>query len=60
MDDYTNYYSDILTRGLPVLIFAGEYDLHDGPVGIYEWLKNVEYLQQNPNFFSQARQVYFV
>ena len=59
MDDYTEIYSDILERGLPVLIYAGEYDIHDGPYGIEAWVKDMDWIKSNPEFYDQSRQIYF-
>ena len=40
-NDYTNKVTFIIENNIPVLIYAGEYDVLDGPRTIEDWLKNI-------------------
>ena len=60
MDDYTYIFSDILARKMNVLIYAGEFDERDGPKTIEPWIRNVNYIKENPNFWTQSRSTYYV
>mmetsp|Transcript_48937 Transcript_48937/g.36020 ORF Transcript_48937/g.36020 Transcript_48937/m.36020 type:complete len:98 (+) Transcript_48937:1002-1295(+) len=51
-EDYTSKVSYIIENGVSVLVYAGEYDILDGPRTIEDWLRNVEQVQANPNFFG--------
>lgn len=59
MDDYTWIYNELLIRGLPILIYAGEFDIKDGPRTQEPWFRNIQALQST-DFFTQARKVYYI
>jgi len=59
MEDYTAKYSYILSKNLPVLIYAGEFDMKDGPNTQEVWMRNIQLLKENPTFWTQTRKIYY-
>lgn len=50
----------MLENKLNVLVYAGEFDMKDGPSSIYPWLTDIKELtEKDPYFFQRARQFYF-
>jgi len=58
--DYTDKVSYVIENDIPVLIYAGEFDVLDGPRTIEDWLKNIQLVKDDPTFFGQARNVYYI
>lgn len=59
--DFTNYYSELVQSKLPMIVYTGEFDEHDGPMSQTPWMKNIKSLnEQDPNFWVNARQIYQV
>ena len=61
--DWTPFYDSMLTLngGLDVLVYAGSYDQQDGPLTMYEWIRDLQTLQKNNNaFWTQARKIYYL
>lgn len=60
MDDYTAYYTYLLSQNIPILITAGEYDQRDGPRSQEPWMHNIQQVKDTPNFWTQPRKIYYV
>ena len=61
--DWTHFYDDALTLngGIDILVYAGVYDQQDGPLTMHSWMKDLQTLQRNDDFFwKQARKIYYV
>jgi hypothetical protein len=49
----------MMENGVKILIYAGEWDMMDGPLTQVPWIKNIEALnKQDPNFWVRARNLY--
>ena len=57
--DYSSYVEELISRQLPVLIYAGEFDAQDGPKTQEYWLRRLTF-DGSEDFWSQARQIYWV
>ena len=56
---YSQTVTDLVSMGLPLLIYAGEWDTRDGPKTVEPWLRSL-YFDGNQNFWDQSRQTYYV
>ena len=52
MEDYTAKYNFMLAKNLPILIYAGEFDMKDGPLAQEYWMQRISLLKENPMFWS--------
>lgn len=58
--DFTEYYNFIIEHRLPVLVYVGEFDMRDGPVTMFEWMRNIKILKErDPSFWDMARRIYY-
>jgi carboxypeptidase C (cathepsin A) len=53
----TYMYTELLSRGLQVLINVGQFDMKDGVRQQFEWTKNIDFADRK-EFDSQARSEY--
>lgn len=61
MTDYTDWYDQVFSSKIPILLYAGEWDQRDGPSTMEEWLRNSRQIQQSTgNFWDQARKIYYI
>lgn len=49
--DYSYLYQNLINNGLPILVYAGEFDAKDGPIGQAIWMKRLS-IPGSPNFWS--------
>ena len=59
MLDYSQDFNSLFASGLPVLIYAGEFDAQDGPGTQNPWLKRLN-IPNATEFWSQARSIYYL
>ena len=50
-------YDWLLQRNLTMLIYVGQFDMLDGPVGIQKWMKKLNYWD-SAHFHEQSRKIY--
>lgn len=58
MISYVDLYDKLLEDGLPILLFAGNMDRRDGPVGVQEWMKKLTWKYIN-DFHASSENVYY-
>ncbi|CAI2361512.1 unnamed protein product [Moneuplotes crassus] len=58
MKSYTSLYDKLLEQGLPILLFVGNLDRIDGPVGVQEWMNELQW-QYMPDFHSDPGSIYY-
>lgn len=58
MISYAYLYDKLLEDGLPILLFAGNMDRRDGPVGVQEWMKKLTWRHIN-NFHASSENIYY-
>lgn len=61
MNDFTSFYEEELTRTspIPIFIFAGNYDMLDGPYGTERWMENLHKWAGLKTFEQQSRKLYY-
>lgn len=57
VDNSAPLYTELLARGVKVMIYTGQFDLKDGVRSTLEWTKEVEFPERS-KFDGQARSVY--
>ena len=57
MEDYTNYYDEMIADGYKLIVYGGEWDMRSGPSNM-DFLKNMKNVNQST--WSQARQIYYL
>lgn len=56
--DYSWYYDQLIEAGHPLIVLSGEYDMRDGAISQFLWMK--ETLTSLPDsFWEQDRRIYY-
>ena len=58
LEDTSYLYSELLQRGMKILINVGEYDPKCGARNSFEWTKTIDLGDEREDFDSQARSIY--
>jgi len=57
--DYSKVYEELLRDKIPVLVYAGEFDSKDGPVGQERWIRELQFSEAE-EFWAQAPSLYWL
>ena len=60
LEDYSRYYNDLIERGYPLIVMAGEFDMQDGAIGVVKWMKETLTSLTDSDFWSQDRKIYYL
>ena len=54
-------YSEMLDNNLPVLVYAGEFDMKDGPRTQVGWMRAIDNVNKNDkDYWLRSRKIYFI
>ena len=59
MIDYVDLYQDLLEAELPILLFVGNMDRNDGPVGIQKWMQKLQWKEMEEFYASPVHTYYY-